>query len=276
MQQIESKFLRAALRRPGILSLLQVGGRAQARHDRAGHAGERGRRHGPDAHRRRVRECRGGSSSATAAMPGSNLNVVVEVNREVGERACSRESLDDHSQQSSCRIPDLPGCPPSCMCIKTKHRPADASRRCCVQKEKTQLAMLHVRGAAVRFVHVPGRLDPNAAIVAHRRRVAEAAKSARRQHDAGHQRFLHVGTMAHFAVNIVIPHGLRSSSWTGSKLNARPARCGPDSWRHKQGVLCGSCPSCCCIASRLVHLARNVGGVMSHRAAQLRQQPAFQ
>lgn len=45
--------------------------------------------------------------------------------------------------------------------------------------------MLHVRGAAVRFVHVPGRLDPNAAIVAHRKRVAEAAKSARRQHDAG-------------------------------------------------------------------------------------------
>lgn len=45
--------------------------------------------------------------------------------------------------------------------------------------------MLHVRGAAVRFVHVPGRLEPNAAIVSHRQRVAEAAKAARRQHDAG-------------------------------------------------------------------------------------------
>lgn len=44
--------------------------------------------------------------------------------------------------------------------------------------------MLHVRGAAVRFVHVPGRLDPNAAILQHRKRVAEAAKAARRQHEA--------------------------------------------------------------------------------------------
>lgn len=61
----------------------------------------------------------------------------------------------------------------------------------CMQKEKTRLAMLHVRGAAVRFVHVPGRLDPNSAIVAHRRRVAEAAKAARRQHDAGQPPYQH-------------------------------------------------------------------------------------
>lgn len=53
-----------------------------------------------------------------------------------------------------------------------------------MQKEKTQLDMLHVRGAAVRFVHVPGRLEPNAAITSHRRRVADAAKAARWQHDA--------------------------------------------------------------------------------------------
>lgn len=52
------------------------------------------------------------------------------------------------------------------------------------QKERQQLDMLHVRGAAVRFVHVPGRLDPNAAILQHRKRVAEAAKAARRQHEA--------------------------------------------------------------------------------------------
>lgn len=43
---------------------------------------------------------------------------------------------------------------------------------------------MHVRGAAIRYVHVPGRLDPNAAIIAHRKRVSEAAKLQRRQHEA--------------------------------------------------------------------------------------------
>ena len=74
--------------------------------------------------------------------------------------------------------------PPACA-SNLGFNPPKPRRPCCMQKEKTQLAMLHVRGAAVRFVHVPGRLDPNAAIVMHRRRVSEAAKAARRQHDAG-------------------------------------------------------------------------------------------
>lgn len=39
-------------------------------------------------------------------------------------------------------------------------------------------ANLHVRGSAVRFIHLPGNLEPAAAVEAHRRRVAQA----RREH----------------------------------------------------------------------------------------------
>jgi hypothetical protein len=90
----------------------------------------------------------------------------------------------------------------------------------CMQKEKTQLAMLHVRGAAVRFVHVPGRLDPNSAIVAHRKRVAEAAKAARRQHDAGQPPY-HRSGCNHAAPGDCKLHITNSSCSASSKsLNA--------------------------------------------------------
>ena len=62
--------------------------------------------------------------------------------------------------------------------------------------------MLHVRGAAVRFVHVPGRLDPNAAILAHRKRVAEAAKAACRQHDAGQHLYSRTRIMPEASVTL--------------------------------------------------------------------------
>jgi small nuclear ribonucleoprotein (snRNP)-like protein len=35
-------------------------------------------------------------------------------------------------------------------------------------------ANLHVRGSAVRFIHLPGNLEPAAAVEAHRRRIAQA------------------------------------------------------------------------------------------------------
>jgi small nuclear ribonucleoprotein (snRNP)-like protein len=41
-------------------------------------------------------------------------------------------------------------------------------------------ATLHVRGSAVRFIHLPGNLEPAAAVEAHRRRVAQV----RREHAA--------------------------------------------------------------------------------------------
>jgi len=41
-------------------------------------------------------------------------------------------------------------------------------------------ANLHVRGSAVRFIHLPGNLEPAAAVEAHRRRIAQA----RREHAA--------------------------------------------------------------------------------------------
>lgn len=35
---------------------------------------------------------------------------------------------------------------------------------------------LHVRGRTVRFIHLPGNLDPATAVAAHRRRVAQALR----------------------------------------------------------------------------------------------------
>ena len=41
-------------------------------------------------------------------------------------------------------------------------------------------ASLHVRGSSVRFIHLPGNMEPAAAVDAHRRRVVQA----RREHAA--------------------------------------------------------------------------------------------
>jgi len=38
-------------------------------------------------------------------------------------------------------------------------------------------AELYIRGSAVRFIHLPGNLDPASAVRAHRRRVAQALQT---------------------------------------------------------------------------------------------------
>lgn len=45
-----------------------------------------------------------------------------------------------------------------------------------LQGEARRMEVLHVRARHVRFVHLPGNLDPAAAVEQHRRRVALAAR----------------------------------------------------------------------------------------------------
>ncbi len=50
------------------------------------------------------------------------------------------------------------------------------------QGDKQTMDFLYLRARTVRYIHLPGNLDPAAAIVAHRRAAAEAL-AAHRRHD---------------------------------------------------------------------------------------------
>jgi small nuclear ribonucleoprotein (snRNP)-like protein len=53
-----------------------------------------------------------------------------------------------------------------------------------LQGEKRQLEVLYVKARHVRFVHLPGNLDPAAAVDAHRRRAAQAVREHAQQQQA--------------------------------------------------------------------------------------------
>ncbi len=137
---------------------------------------------------------RGTLESVDAGM-GLTLTGVIFENLEVdGTILCTPLAALSHASPPGRSSPPL--CLPHYRLLPGPHDRLPAVQTCAsgtlcacfaswqVQKEKQELEQIHVRGSAIRYVHVPGRLDPNAAILSHRRRLAEAAALQRRQHDA--------------------------------------------------------------------------------------------
>lgn len=46
----------------------------------------------------------------------------------------------------------------------------------CLQKRVERLELMHVRGNAIRYVHVPSKLEPDQTILSHQRRIVRERK----------------------------------------------------------------------------------------------------
>lgn len=57
-----------------------------------------------------------------------------------------------------------------------------------LQGPPRRMDYLYVRGAQVRYIHLPGSLDPAAAVEAHRRRVAAAVRAHAAEQQTAQQR----------------------------------------------------------------------------------------
>lgn len=57
-----------------------------------------------------------------------------------------------------------------------------------MQGAKREMAYVYIKGRHVRFIHLPGNLEPAAAVEAHRRRVAAAVKEHERSQAQAAQR----------------------------------------------------------------------------------------